>query len=217
MLNNSQTVAAIKVMMNEFPDAKSELKAASNFHFLVAVILSAQATDKAVNSVTPALFQRYTKSEELAFADVKEVAGYIKSLGLYKNKAKYLVACARMLVEQYHSEVPHSLTELTSLPGVGRKTAAVVLADCFGVPTIAVDTHVARTCKRLRIVAQKDSPAQVEQVLMKKLPRSMWIRAHHTMIFWGRYRCTARKPACETCPLLSICQEGKKRIEKLAN
>lgn len=217
MLNKSQTVAAIETMMTEFPDAKSELKADSDFHFLLAVILSAQATDKSVNSATPALFRRFPQPEDLAVADVKEVEQYIKNIGLYKNKAKYLVACSRSLMENYHSQVPQTMKGLTSLAGVGRKTADVVLADCFNIPTIAVDTHVARICKRLRNVSQKDTPAQIEQILMKKLPRSMWIRAHHTLIFWGRYRCQARKPLCETCPLFSVCQEGQNRLKQDIN
>lgn len=213
MMNKKQTIAAVQTMMEEFPDAKSELNADSNFHFLLAVILSAQATDNSVNKVTPALFERYINPASLAQAESSEVEDYIKNIGLYKNKARYLIACAQKLVTDFSGVVPQTLSELTSLPGVGRKTADVVLGDCFGVPSIAVDTHVTRITKRLRIVGPKDTSRKIEDILMKKLPQSMWIRAHHTMIFWGRYRCTARKPRCATCPLLKQCHEGQMRVK----
>ena len=213
MMNKKQTIAAVQTMMEEFPDAKSELNADYNFHFLLAVILSAQATDKSVNKVTPALFERYIDPASLAQAESSEVEDYIKNIGLYKNKARYLIACAQKLVTDFSGVVPQTLSELTSLPGVGRKTADVVLGDCFGVPSIAVDTHVTRITKRLRIVGPKDTPRKIEDILMEKLPQSMWIRAHHTMIFWGRYRCTAKKPRCATCPLLKQCREGQMRVK----
>ncbi|MPN34789.1 Endonuclease III [bioreactor metagenome] len=136
----------------------------------------------------------------------------IKTIGLYRNKAANIQKCCKMLLEDFGGEVPRTLEELTKLPGVGRKTANVVMSVGFHIPAIAVDTHVERISKRLRIAPQKASVLEVEELLMKKIPKERWSDAHHQMIFFGRYHCTARNPKCEVCPLLSMCQEGQKRL-----
>lgn len=214
MLSNKKTLEAVTIMGEVFPDATTSLVADSDFHFLIAVILSAQATDKSVNLATPALFARYPTSKELAQATPNEVEEYIKTIGLYRNKAKYLVQCAQALEQKFAGVVPQTLKELMSLPGVGRKTADVVLAERFKIPAIAVDTHVSRVSKRLGIVRQSDDVLTIEQTLMKKLPKEIWIAAHHRMIYWGRHQCMARSPKCITCPLIDSCNFGQKQLKQ---
>lgn len=213
MLDAKETLQAIQIMGKTYPTTGSSLVADTPFHFLMAVILSAQTTDKAVNQISPALFARFKQPEDLANVKPSEVEPYIQTIGLYHNKAKYLVACAQGLVTQFDGQVPKTHKELMSLAGVGRKTADVVLAECFGIPALAVDTHVGRIAKRLAMVKEDATVNQIEQTLMKKLPKEMWITAHHRMIIWGRNQCLARAPKCQTCPLLFMCQEGQKRTQ----
>lgn len=196
-----------------FPDAVGELHSDSPFQLLIAVILSAQATDVSVNKATPALFKAYPTPEALAQAPIEDIIEKIKMIGLYRNKAKNIKACAQMLLDNYDGVVPNSREELIKLPGVGRKTANVVLGDAFGVPAIAVDTHVERVTKRLRICKLNASVTEVEATLMRKIPKDLWVKSHHTLIFFGRYHCTARSPKCEICSLLDMCQEGKDRLK----
>ncbi|KRM90901.1 endonuclease III [Liquorilactobacillus cacaonum] len=212
MLSDKECLKVVEIMGKSYPDAHSSLTADSDFHFLLAVIMSAQTTDKAVNLLSPKLFETYKRPNELAEADVADVMELIKTIGLYRNKAKYLVECAKKIVSDFEGVVPQTRKELMSLPGVGRKTADVVMAERFKIPAIAVDTHVTRVSKRLRMVAQDANVIEIEEALMKKLPKSIWIVAHFRMIYWGRYQCTARSPKCETCPLLEMCAEGKLRI-----
>ncbi|MGX7243216.1 endonuclease III [Enterococcus quebecensis] len=212
MLSKEKTMEAIEIMYDMFPDAACELTHKSPFQLLIAVILSAQATDISVNKATPALFAAYPTPETLAAAPVEDIIQKIKTIGLYRNKAKNIKACAAQLLERYNGEVPKTREELTSLPGVGRKTANVVMGDAFGEPAIAVDTHVERVSKRLRICKLDASVMEVEQTLMRKIPKELWVKTHHTMIFFGRYHCLARNPKCDICPLLSMCQEGKTRM-----
>jgi endonuclease-3 len=200
-------------MYDMFPDAVGELHSDSPFQLLIAVILSAQATDVSVNKATPALFKAYPTPEALAQAPIEDIIEKIKMIGLYRNKAKNIKACAQMLLDNYDGVVPNSREELIKLPGVGRKTANVVLGDAFGVPAIAVDTHVERVTKRLRICKLNASVTEVEATLMRKIPKDLWVKSHHTLIFFGRYHCTARSPKCEICPLLDMCQEGKDRLK----
>ena len=196
-----------------FPDAVGELHSESPFQLLIAVILSAQATDVSVNKATPALFAAYPTPEALAQAPIEDIIVKIKTIGLYRNKAKNIKACAQMLLDNYGGIVPDSREELIKLPGVGRKTANVVLGDAFGQPAIAVDTHVERVSKRLRICKLNASVTEVEATLMRKIPKELWVKSHHTLIFFGRYHCTARAPKCEICPLLDLCQDGKARLK----
>ena len=217
MLGKQRTMEAFEKMYEMFPEAHGELQHKNPYELLIAVILSAQATDVSVNKATPALFQAFPTPEALAKAPLEEIIPKIKTIGLYRNKAKNIKACAQQLIDHFGGQVPQTREELVSLPGVGRKTANVVLGDAFGVPAIAVDTHVERVTKRLRICKLDASVQEVEQTLMKKVPESLWVKTHHTLIFFGRYHCTARSPRCEVCPLLDMCQDGKMRMKNPTN
>ena len=214
MLNVEKTRYALKVMGEMFPNAHGELIYNTPFQLLIAVILSAQATDVSVNKATPALFADFGTSDKLAEASLEDIIAKIKTIGLYRTKAKNIKACARIIATEYGGTVPNDRKILESLPGVGRKTANVVLAEAYGVPAIAVDTHVERVSKRLRICKLNATVVEVEKTLMRKLPKDEWIKDHHRMIFFGRYHCLARNPKCEICPLLPICQDGKERMKK---
>lgn len=216
MLSKEKTIWAVHQMMLEFPEAMGALHSDTPFHLLIAVMLSAQATDVSVNKVTPKLFARFPEPKDLAAAEIPEIEAYIRSIGLYHNKAKHLKACAQKILSDFDGVVPNNRAGLVSLPGVGRKTANVVLGDAFNVPAFAVDTHVQRIAKRLQIVKQSASVVEVEQVMTKRLPENEWVKSHHTLIFFGRYQCMARNPKCPTCPLLEICAEGQKRTKKAA-
>ncbi|MDY4307886.1 endonuclease III [Enterococcus mundtii] len=217
MLGKQRTMEAFEKMYEMFPEAHGELQHKNPYELLIAVILSAQATDVSVNKATPALFQAFPTPEALAKAPLEEIIPKIKTIGLYRNKAKNIKACAQQLIDHFEGQVPQTREELVSLPGVGRKTANVVLGDALGVPAIAVDTHVERVTKRLRICKLDASVQEVEQTLMKKVPENLWVKTHHTLIFFGRYHCTARSPRCEVCPLLDMCQDGKMRMKNPAN
>ena len=167
-------------------------------------MLSAQTTDVSVNKVTPVLFAKYPTAEAMAEADPLDVQEIIKTIGLYKNKSRNIVALSKMLVSEYGGEVPGSFDDLVRLPGVGRKTANVVLAEGFGQARIAVDTHVFRVSNRIGLTCAKD-PEGVEKKLMERLPEEQWARAHHLLIFHGRKLCHARKPDCGSCLLAGLC------------
>jgi endonuclease III len=187
-----------------YPDAQTELDFQSPLQLMIAVMLSAQCTDKRVNLVTPALFARYRGAKDFADADREELEGYIQSTGFYRNKAKNIQAACRALVERHGGEVPGTLEELTALPGLGRKSANCVLGDAFGVPGITVDTHVGRLARRLGLTTQ-DDPVKVEFDLMALWPKDSWTDASHRLILHGRRVCAARKPNCETCTLAKHC------------
>ena len=187
-----------------YPGAATELAFRTPFELLVATVLSAQATDVSVNRATPALFARFPDAAALAGADAEEVEPFIRTIGLYRSKAKNLTAAARLLVDRHGGVVPATLQELTALPGVGRKTANVVLANAFGQPTIAVDTHVGRLARRLRFSRHED-PDKVERDLQKLFDEDDWVFVHHGLILHGRRVCKARKPACERCALCTDC------------
>lgn len=188
-----------------YPDARPALHYDSPYQLLVAVILSAQCTDVKVNKVTPALFAAYPDAAALAAAEPSDVEPYIRTCGLFSNKSKNLVATARILVAQYGGQVPQSHEELVKLPGVGRKTANVVMSCAFGADAIAVDTHVFRVTNRLGL-ADAGDVLKTEQQLMQNIPREKWSRAHHWLIYHGRQVCAARKPACESCTLSAWCE-----------
>jgi endonuclease III len=187
-----------------YADARCALDHGSALELLIATILSAQCTDARVNMVTPALFARYPTAKAYAAADLRELETLIQSTGFFRAKAKNIQACCRQLVEEYGGEVPDNLDALVKLPGVGRKTANVVLGDCFGVPGITVDTHVGRLSRRLGLTTQND-PAKVEQDIMQLLPAKDWVMFNHRMITHGRQVCFARNPDCEHCALAKIC------------
>lgn len=214
MLNKSQIRYCLDVMGEMFPDAHCELNHSNPFELVIAVALSAQCTDALVNRVTEHLFQKYKTPEDYLSVPLEELENDIRSIGLYRNKAKNIQKMCRMLIDEYNREVPRDRDEMTKLPGVGRKTANVVVSVAFGVPAIAVDTHVERISKRLGISRWKDSVTEVETVLMAKIPKEEWSAAHHRMIFFGRYHCKAQSPQCPVCPLLDLCREGKKRMKK---
>jgi endonuclease-3 len=186
------------------PAPKTELEYASPFQLLVAVILSAQATDKGVNLATRALFQDAPTPQKIAALGEEKLADYIKTIGLYKTKAKNVLATARLLLERHDGEVPHDRAALEALPGVGRKTANVVLNVVFGEPTIAVDTHIFRLGNRTGIAPGKDVDA-VERKLLKAVPADYRLHAHHWLILHGRYVCKARKPECWRCVIRDVC------------
>ena len=197
--------AVMDALEEMHPEAACALDFGSLFQLVVAVSLSAQTTDANVNKVTPALFEKYPTPEAMAKAEVGDVEDIIHSLGFFRNKAKNIVAMANALVDEYGGEVPDTMEELVKLPGVGRKTANVVLAEGFGMPAIAVDTHVFRVANRTGLADGK-TPDEVEKQLCRKIPKDQWSRAHHLLIFHGRKVCHARKPDCENCKLLGICK-----------
>ncbi len=201
-------------MAEMFPEAKGELNHSNPFELVIAVLLSAQCTDKLVNKVTENLFKKYKTPEDYLAVSLEELQDDIKSIGLYRNKAKNIRKLCQVLIDKYEGEVPRTKEELMTLAGVGRKTANVVASIAFNEPAIAVDTHVERVSKRLGICRWKDSVIEVEETLMKKVPREEWSITHHRMIFFGRYHCKARNPNCPECPLLEICREGQKRMKK---
>ncbi|PFS03643.1 endonuclease III [Bacillus thuringiensis] len=213
MLNKTQIRYCLDTMADMYPEAHCELVHDNPFELVIAVALSAQCTDVLVNKVTRNLFQKYKTPEDYLSVSLEEVQQDIRSIGLYRNKAKNIQKLCRMLLDDYNGEVPSDRDELTKLPGVGRKTANVVVSVAFGIPAIAVDTHVERVSKRLAICRWKDSVLEVEKTLMKKVPMDEWGVTHHRMIFFGRYHCKAQRPQCEECRLLEVCREGKKRMK----
>lgn len=198
-------------LANLYPEAHCALEHQTPFQLLIATILSAQCTDKMVNRVTPALFARFPDPAAFAAADLEEVESYIKSTGFYHNKAKNIIACSQAILRDHAGQVPSNLEALTALPGVGRKTANVVLGDAFGVPGVVVDTHVHRLSRRLGLT-KLDTPVQIEQDLMLLFPPEEWTLLGHRLIFHGRQVCDAKKPKCEVCTMASFCpQVGVKK------
>ena len=190
----------------QMPEVQTELEFGSVFQLLVAVVLSAQCTDKRINQVTPELFRRFPDAQTMAVAEPEDVLEYISSVSYPNSKADHLVKMARRLVEQHGGEVPADMNALLDLPGVGRKTANVVQSVAFGRAAMAVDTHVFRVSHRLGLVGKReDTPYKVEQVLIKNIPEEDIPRAHHWLLLHGRYVCTSRRPHCEKCDLRSIC------------
>jgi len=199
-----------KIILNEisklYPEATIELNYKQKHELLIAIMLSAQTTDKAVNKVTKKLFNDFESLEAYANAELSELESCIKTIGLYRNKAKNLKNLAIKIIDKYERDVPSTQKELEDLPGVGRKTANVYLAEYHEIPRIAVDTHVSRVSIRLGLAKKGDSPIQVEKKLMKIYHKDQWITLHHKFIHFGRYFCKARNPKCKECPLLEICK-----------
>lgn len=208
LLSKEETVKVIKAMGRIFPKAKAELVHKNAFELLISVILSAQTTDIGVNKVTPALFESYPTPEKMMHAELKDLEEKINTIGLFRNKAKFIKKTASKLVEDFDSEVPNNRKDLETLPGVGRKTANVVMSVAFREPAIAVDTHVERVSKRLRIVEDDATIIQVEKTLMNKLPKNLWSKAHHRLIFFGRYQCPARNHNHKEC--IAVLKENMK-------
>ncbi|MFD1777367.1 endonuclease III [Fredinandcohnia salidurans] len=213
MLNKQQIQFCLDTMGEMFPEAHCELNHKNPFELVIAVSLSAQCTDALVNKVTASLFEKYKTPEDYLAVSLEELQNDIRSIGLFRNKAKNIRKLCQMLIEEYGGILPQDRDELIKLPGVGRKTANVVVSVAFDIPAIAVDTHVERVSKRLGFCRWKDSVLEVEKTLMKKVPKEEWSVTHHRMIFFGRYHCKAQNPQCEICPLLEVCREGKKRMK----
>lgn len=194
----------LDILSGMYPSVPA-LKFSSPFELLTAVMLSAQCTDRQVNRVTGVLFKKYNKPEDFAALTPEELEEYIKSCGFYRNKALNIIKTSRILVEDYNSEVPNTMDELLKLPGVGRKTANVVLSNAFGVDAIAVDTHVFRVANRLGLADAADV-MKTEYDLMENIPKDKWSKAHHWLIYHGRNICTARNPKCGICPVSMYCK-----------
>ena len=203
-LNKKDKDKALKLLSEMYPDAKPELNYKTAYELLIAVILSAQCTDKRVNIITENLFKNYNTAKKMIHLTEEELGELIKSAGLYKNKSKNILKASRMIIEEYGGEVPNSRESLEKLPGVGRKTASVVLSVWFDTPAIAVDTHVFRVSNRIGIVNAKTINL-TEKQLMETISIDLWSKAHHWFIFHGRRLCKARKPLCEKCNLNEIC------------
>ncbi len=211
MNNRDNMLAELKRL---YPEAKAELDFSNPYETLIATILSAQCTDKKVNLATPALFAAYPDAAAMAQATPERIEPFIRSLGLYHNKAKNIVAACRTIVTEHGGQVPGDRAALEALPGVGRKTASVVLSNAFGEPAIAVDTHVFRVSNRLGLAHAKDV-VKTEQQLMQVIPKSDWSDAHHWIIYHGRRVCHSQRPDCGHCTLKGLCehaQEGQKEV-----
>lgn len=188
------------------PVAETELHYTNPYELLVSVILSAQCTDKRVNIVTPALFERFPNVHQLAKAEFDDVEPYIRSISFANNKTRHLIGMAKMLVDKYHAEVPSTVDELVELPGVGRKTANVITSVIFNQPNMAVDTHVFRVSARIGLTTNAKTPLQTEQQLIANIPQHLVHKAHHWLILLGRYICVARRPKCEICGVRDACK-----------
>ncbi len=210
MTTNERYKNIIAWFEKNMPIAESELHYENPFQLLIAVVLSAQCTDKRVNLTTPRLFADFPTPEIMAKADEETIFDYIKSISYPNSKTKYLIGIAQKLVSDFGGKVPNTVEELQTLPGVGRKTANVVASVIFNQPTMAVDTHVFRISERLGLTTNSKSPLQTEQTLTKHIPKALIPKAHHWLILHGRYVCIARKPKCESCGLAPYCRHYEK-------
>ena len=207
MLTKKNVVKVIDALEKEYPDAACALDYGTLYQLLVSVMLSAQTTDASVNKATPALFAAAPDAQSMVKLSEEEIQNYIRSIGLYKNKSKSLLAMSRQLLDRFGGEVPRDYDSLVSLPGVGRKTANVVLAEGFGQQQIAVDTHVFRLANRIGLTAEKNV-LRTELGLQRAIPNDKWTLAHHALIFHGRRCCHARGPECGRCPINDVCEKN---------
>ena len=207
MIENKDRIETILTYLdNLFPNAHCELNYTKDYELLIAIVLSAQTTDKRVNKVTPILFNKYNSLESLSNAKLEDIEEIIKSIGTFKKKSIFIKNIATSLVKEHNSTVPNDRAYLERLSGVGRKTVNVFLSEYYGVPAIAVDTHVERVSKRLQLAKSTATVTEVEQSLMKKIPQDKWIKTHHRLIFFGRYHCKALNPNCKECKLQHLCK-----------
>lgn len=209
----SKALKTLNILESAYPDARCALTHRNPYELLVATILSAQCTDVRVNEVTPGLFRQYADAAALAAADLVELEEAIKSTGFYRNKARNLLGCAQMLVDQHGGRVPKTMASLVALPGVGRKTANVVLGNAFAIPGMVVDTHVKRISFRLGW-SRHDDPVKVEKDMARLLPEAKWTQTSHTLIFHGRAVCKAPTPICSNCPVFPGCPRNGVRRSK---
>jgi endonuclease-3 len=213
MLKKERFRRFLDYFTTHYPEVQTELNFTNPFELLVAVILSAQCTDKRINQISPALFARFPEAESMAAASVEEVFTYIRSVSYPNNKAKHLVGMARMLMADFGGEIPATLIDLQKLPGVGRKTAHVILSVVYNKPTMAVDTHVFRVSHRLGLAPlTTTTPLAVEKALMAHIPKSLVPQAHHWLILHGRYVCVARSPKCNVCALNDFCKYYENKV-----
>ena len=203
-MNNINTI--LNYLDELIPNPKCELEYNKDYELLIAVMLSAQTTDKRVNQVTKELFKKYNTLDKLKDAELCDIQSYIKILGNYTKKSKAVINIANTLYNKYDKKVPNNRTLLEDLPMVGRKTTNVVLSELYGIPNIAVDTHVERVSKRLKLAKEKSNVLEVENALKRKVPKDKWIRFHHQLLLFGRYYCTAKSPKCNDCKLKDICK-----------
>jgi len=210
MINKNEALGILKEMQKMFPDAECELLHSNAFELTIAVMLSAQTTDAGVNKITKKLFSEFKAPKDYLCASTQDLEKILKPIGMQKIKADNLKKMCGILQDEFNNEVPSTYEQLIELPGVGRKTANVILSTWFNEPRIAVDTHVARVAKRLKFANSADSVITVEENLMELLPKKQWCLAHHTFIFFGRYHCTAKKPKCYDCPLYEKCAYNEK-------
>lgn len=215
MATSARVRRILTTIAQMYPDAHCELTHSNPFELTIAVLLSAQCTDKTVNQVTATLFQKYKQPADYIQIPIAELETDIRRIGLFRNKAKHIQQLCHLLIDQYHGHIPQKQEQLMGFPGVGRKTANVIMATAFNVPALAVDTHVERIAKRLSLAKPTDHVEEVEQKLMRKIPRNEWIVTHHRFVFFGRYHCKAQSPNCTLCPLQLDCIEGKIRIKGL--
>jgi len=211
-MSRAKAIKILDILEETYPQAKCELHFRTPFQLLVATMLSAQSTDRTVNRITESLFARYPDVESFLSLTQEQLEQEIREIGLYRNKAKNILAMCRELVTRFSGQVPASLEDLTSLPGVGRKTANVVLSNAFNIPALAVDTHVFRVSNRIGL-AHSDRVDQTEEQLTALIPKNRWSKSHHLLIWHGRRTCTARKPRCEACSVMPYCEFFKKNIE----
>ncbi len=195
-----------------FPNPKCELIYNNDYELLIAIVLSAQSTDKRVNTVTPIIFSKYNSLSKLKKAPLEDLENIIRPVGSFRKKSSYIKDIATIIDEQYNGVVPKDRDILVTFPGVGRKTANVFLSEYYNEPAIAVDTHVERVSKRLKLVSKKDDVLKIEKKLMKVFPKEEWAKRHLQMVLFGRYHCKAIKPNCSECKLIDICSEKKKNI-----
>ncbi|MEO9475444.1 MAG: endonuclease III [Cyclobacteriaceae bacterium] len=211
MTKKERYTAFVDYFKEAFPDPKTELNYSNPFELVVAVVLSAQCTDVRINKVTPELFRQFPTAEHMAVASFDEIFELIRSVSYPNNKSKHLIGLAKMIMEDFGGEVPHKHEDLQKLPGVGRKTANVVVSVLYNQPAMAVDTHVFRVSKRLGLVAQTaKTPLEVEKQLVEGIPEEYIHKAHHWLILHGRYVCLARKPKCEECKITHFCKYWEK-------
>lgn len=208
-MTNIESSYVIDKLSILYPDAKCELDFNSDFQLLVAVCLSSQCTDKRVNIVTKNLFARYPDVSALSKAKIQDIEEIIKSCGLYHNKAKNLISASKQIVEKYNGQIPKDVELLQKLPGVGRKTANVIVSVAYNIPAIAVDTHVFRVSNRLEIAVSKNT-RQCEKKLEEKFEKNDWRKLHHMLVLFGRYLCTSKSPKCDKCPFVEVCPHKQK-------
>ena len=213
MKTKKEATEILNILRNHYPEATCSLDFKSPFQMVIAVMLSAQCTDERVNKTTPLLFKDYGTPEKMAKMDIKELENIIHPCGFYKNKAKNALACSQVLVEKYNSIVPNNMEDLMSLPGVGRKSANVIMLEAFGdAQGIAVDTHARRISNKIGF-SSKAEPEKIEQDLLKQFPKEDWKDVNHLFVWNGRYTCIARNPKCDKCPLQKHCNDYKARTK----